>query len=142
MKKYRHLGVYGTIIENDKILLIRKSRGAYTGKLDLPGGGIEHGETPEECLKREIEEETGLIVNSFQLEDVLSINFDWQDTDDIENLHHLGIIYNVRCEDGVNKTDADGLDSLGSNWYNISGLNKKELSPFANIMLEKLELKR
>lgn len=48
MEKTRHLGVYGLIIENKKIALVLKSRGAYTGKLDLPGGSIEHGETPIE----------------------------------------------------------------------------------------------
>lgn len=41
MKKYKHLGVYGLIIKNDNILLIKKYGGPYDGKLDLPGGAIE-----------------------------------------------------------------------------------------------------
>ena len=36
------------------------------------------------------------------------------------------------------KNDADGLDSNGANWYNINELNKKELSPFTIMALEKL----
>ena len=28
----------------------------------IPGGGLETGETPEACVKREVEEETGLLV--------------------------------------------------------------------------------
>ena len=42
----KHVGCYGIIKKGNKVLLIRKARGAYAGKLDLPGGGIEKGETP------------------------------------------------------------------------------------------------
>jgi 8-oxo-dGTP pyrophosphatase MutT (NUDIX family) len=38
-----------------------------TGFWDLPGGGIDHGESPSECLKREIKEEVGLIVTEVNL---------------------------------------------------------------------------
>ena len=67
MIKSRHLGVYGVIINEDRILLVKKSRGAYTGKLDLPGGSFEHGETPIETLKREISEETGSNVINYSI---------------------------------------------------------------------------
>ena len=54
-----HFGVYGSIIKNGKILLIKKARGPYTGLYDLPGGGQEKGESYLETLTREIMEETG-----------------------------------------------------------------------------------
>lgn len=47
--KTKHVGCYGIVVNNnDEVLLIRKGRGAYKGKLDLPGGGIDYGETAEE----------------------------------------------------------------------------------------------
>ena len=50
-------GSYGLIFdENERILLVETSR---PGKLYLPGGGIEAGESPEEALLRELREETG-----------------------------------------------------------------------------------
>ena len=49
-----HLGIYGLCIKDDKILVIKKARGLYKGKFDLPGGRIEFGESFEESLKREI----------------------------------------------------------------------------------------
>ncbi len=54
-----HVGAYGILIRNEKIALIKKARGGYKGKYDLPGGGIEHNETPIETLHREIMEEIG-----------------------------------------------------------------------------------
>ena len=42
--KKKRIGVYGVIIQNEKIALVRKAGGGYKGKLDLPGGGMEHKE--------------------------------------------------------------------------------------------------
>lgn len=41
MNKHTHLGVYGVLMKNNQILLIKKSRGPHKGKWDLPGGTIE-----------------------------------------------------------------------------------------------------
>ncbi len=60
MKRHTHLGVYGVLVRNNQVLLVRKGRGPHTGKWDFPGGTIEFGETPYETLLREFEEETGL----------------------------------------------------------------------------------
>ena len=136
MREHRHLGAYGLITNGTKILLIKKSRGAYTGKLDLPGGSFEHGETPKECVSREIIEETGLKVKQVKLYDAISCNVQWLDGNEMEDLHHIGIIYKVEVEDDKNiKEDADGLDSLGAVWHEIKDLNKEDVSPFVFQMI-------
>lgn len=130
--KKTHIGSYGIIIKNDKIVLIQKSRGGYKGKLDLPGGGIEHTELPTEALQRELMEEAGVTIKYSNLLDVTSVNIKWEMEEDLfEDLHHIGILYNVEILDKTLKSDADGLDSLGASWYDISKLNKEDLSPFA-----------
>ena len=50
------------IIEKDgKILLARRAPGkSLGGKWEFPGGKVKNGESPEECLKRELEEEFGI----------------------------------------------------------------------------------
>ena len=53
--------VTAAIIEKDGRVLIAKRKRAYAGYLwEFPGGKMEEGESLEECLKREIEEELGI----------------------------------------------------------------------------------
>lgn len=50
----------GHIISGRKILLKKATRGISKGKWNGPGGKLELGETPKECMIREAYEETGL----------------------------------------------------------------------------------
>ncbi|WP_348811071.1 8-oxo-dGTP diphosphatase MutT [Flavobacterium maritimum] len=56
--------VTAAIIRNgSKILIARRSPNKHLGGFwEFPGGKIEEGETAQECLKRELEEELGIIV--------------------------------------------------------------------------------
>lgn len=52
----------------------------------------------------------------------------------MEDLQHIAIIYNVKIKNNnLNKIkkDADGLDSLGSDWYDVDKLSEDDLSPLA-----------
>ena len=60
MKEFKQYGAYGLVIENDKILLVKKNGGPYDGKLDLPGGTIEFCERPEDAMVRELMEEASI----------------------------------------------------------------------------------
>ena len=47
-----------------KILIARRAPNKHlAGFWEFPGGKIEEGETPQECLKRELEEELGIVVS-------------------------------------------------------------------------------
>ncbi len=49
------------IVNDNKLLLLRKREGLFGGgKWDPPGGKMKPGETPQECILREVYEETGL----------------------------------------------------------------------------------
>lgn len=136
------IGVYGVIIHDGKIALIKKARGGYKGLYDLPGGGIERDEEPKETLHRELMEEVGVQVTGEKILAAVSTAFKW-DVDDklIQDLHHIGILYTVDIEGDKLKTDADGLDSLGGLWLDIDKIEKKEVSPFTWMALKELGYK-
>ena len=139
MKEMRHLGAYGLVIKDNSIALIRKSRGAYKGKLDLPGGSFEHGERPVETLTREIKEELGVDVKEYELFDNESVVVDWNYDGEDVNMHHIGLFYKVLLKDDNLKSDSDGLDSLGASWYKISDLKEDDVAPLVWIELNKLK---
>ena len=54
--------VFGLVEREGRIALVRIQKPLAVAWLDLPGGGIDPGESEEEALAREFGEETGLIV--------------------------------------------------------------------------------
>ena len=55
------VSVYGFVFKNGKFLQTDLREGERpTRRLDIPGGHIDHGETPEQAIIREIYEETGI----------------------------------------------------------------------------------
>lgn len=57
------------VIEKDKVLLSRRANtGWMDGRLCLPGGHVEAGETPRQAAVRELKEELGIDVHIDELE--------------------------------------------------------------------------
>lgn len=133
-----HFGVYGRIVKDGKILLIKKARGPYTGLYDLPGGSQEKGESYIETLRREIMEETGCKVVRAENERFKSIIFSDFTIASGENgvLQHDAILYDVEIE-GKPKTNGDGLDSNGAVWLDIRNLTAENSTPYVLIAANK-----
>jgi len=57
---YYRVSIKGLILDETrkKFAVILEDNGLW----ELPGGGLDHGESSEECLKREIKEEMGLTI--------------------------------------------------------------------------------
>ena len=55
------------IMENNKVLLLKRKKEPYKGCWGLPGGKIEENETPEQAAIREVFEETNLLCSHLTL---------------------------------------------------------------------------
>ena len=60
-ENYYRTSIKALVLDEQKRFLLTKES---DGRWELPGGGIDHGETPQTCLQREIQEEMGIAVTS------------------------------------------------------------------------------
>ena len=52
-----HIGIYGICIKDNRLLCIKKEKGPYRNRFDLPGGSQKGNEGFTETLIREFKEE-------------------------------------------------------------------------------------
>ncbi|HXF28283.1 MAG TPA: NUDIX domain-containing protein [Chlamydiales bacterium] len=120
-EKKSRTGVYGVAIQDKKILLVVQPSGVHAGKFDLPGGGIEYGETIEEALHREFAEEVAMTFDSFKF----LINL--TTTVEAFSFHQIGLIYQV---DGLS-TIQNGIHATHKyDWMPFTALSQETVTPF------------
>jgi ADP-ribose pyrophosphatase YjhB (NUDIX family) len=93
-----------------RLLLSRRALDPFAGKWDLPGGFLEEGEPPLDCLRRELREEAGIGLSDERL---LGI---WMDRYEYKQrlVATLNIYYAARLGDG---TLEPGDDVAELRWF-------------------------
>ena len=116
------VGVYGVVREGHNILVVEQAKGPYVGRFDLPGGGIEFGETIEGALHREFFEEVGMDFEVMKWMMNLTANVEMP----TYTFHQIGMIYSVTglC---VKKNENQELKHT---WVDIRTLREDAVSPF------------
>lgn len=106
-RRTQRLGAYAVVVADDErgvphLLLTRISPTGYPpGWWALPGGGVDHGESPHDAVERELHEETGLVATSRRLIDVHHVHTVAPGRDDrFEDYHGVHLLYAVTV-DGV-----------------------------------------
>lgn len=125
-----HFGVYGLIMKNEKILVVKKSRGPYKGLFDLPGGRPLGKEEPCETLCREVKEETGIDIKVYSFHNYLTFFVSYRDLEnELCELHHTAIVYRI-VESGFENFDPliTLEDVEGSPWIEHNEIRKENSS--------------
>jgi 8-oxo-dGTP diphosphatase len=61
------IGVGAVIVEDGRVLLVKRGKAPLLGQWSIPGGMLELGETLRQAAEREALEETGLVVRADEL---------------------------------------------------------------------------
>jgi 8-oxo-dGTP diphosphatase len=102
------VGVGAVIFHEGRVLLIQRGQAPMQGEWSLPGGALEIGETLEEGVKREVLEETSLVVEPVAMVEV----FDRIARDDGGRVqfHYVLVDYLCRVAGGQAACGSDAVD--------------------------------
>ncbi len=97
--RYQRVAAYAVVTSHRGVLLTELSdRTNAAGRWNLPGGGIDPDETPEEALQREVFEETGQRVRDIALLTVLTGHWVGRSPRGrVEDYHAVRIFHTARC---------------------------------------------
>jgi ADP-ribose pyrophosphatase YjhB (NUDIX family) len=126
----------GLIIDAGEVLLIHQMTPPEPDCWDLPGGGLEPGEPLIDGLRREIQEETGLV--DFQVNGLLTIVETFTPEANNGLLQALNIIYKCSVNERpvrLHSSDPE-IGDRGIQWLPISQLSRQDCSSRAWKALE------
>lgn len=130
--------VAGILVQDEKVLLqCPEGDTAHA----FPGGHIKLGETNEEALVREFQEETGFAIAVGKLDWVVEMLFPWGD----KNFHQICLYYRVTLKDSVTVPHTQSFLSSEADsgihfyWVPIEKTSELELYPVeAKELLQRL----
>ena len=129
MLKEQKTGAFVIALGNADILLVQRKDPPFKGSWSPPGGSCRWGENPKVAAVRETREETGQIVRTISLLDVM----DFKE----ENSHYIAIFY----EASPTKANARakvvvGEDVMDAKWISLSDLHKLYVPEFLFSLLK------
>jgi len=124
------IGVGAVILDSDRVLLVQRGHEPLKGEWSLPGGALELGETLEEGIRREVLEETGLVIDPVAVVEV----FDriYRDSAGRVQYHYVLVDYLCRVIAGALACATDATDAR---WATLDQLGP--IAPFTGQVIRK-----
>lgn len=120
--KDRHpeVAVGAVALEENSILLIRRSQPPSVGMWSLPGGRVALDETMADAVRREVQEETGLLVDVGDIAGVVERTYP------DEGFHYVIVDYFVTVTGGDLRPGADAAEAR---WVDLQQIEALPLVP-------------
>jgi 8-oxo-dGTP diphosphatase len=120
------------IIEGNRILLVERGREPLKGYWSLPGGILEVGELLDEAIRREVLEETGLVVEPVEIVEIFERIM--KDGEGRTEYHYVLVDYLCRVTGGA-LAAAD--DASRAEWFEREELPALKLTEGTLPVIEK-----
>jgi ADP-ribose pyrophosphatase YjhB (NUDIX family) len=111
--------------DEGRVMLSRRGIEPAAGKWDFPGGFVEEGEHPLDCLHRELDEEAGVSLRDTEF---LGVFMDWYETAG-RNVATLNLYWTARIGEGTPEP-ADDVEEF--RFFALDEIPEGELA-FANL---------
>lgn len=138
--RHQRLGAYALVVNADRVLLVRISaRGFHSGAWTLPGGGLEHGESPRGAVLRELREECGVDGAVGELVAVHDEHFSGTaPSGRYEDFHAVALAFEVTVADDAEPAvaEVDGTTELAA-WVPLADVESGAL-PVRDLVREAL----
>ncbi len=131
------VSVGAVVVEEGRVLLVRRGKEPLKGHWTLPGGALELGETLLQGVMREVREETGLMVEPVELVELLERIHRFEDR---IQFHYVIADYLCRVTGGALQaaSDADAVRWVArSEWQSRSPLPDRTIDPVTAGVIEK-----
>ena len=126
------VGVGAVIVEDGRILLVRRANEPNRLKWSIPGGLVNAGETLAEALKREIKEECGLEID---VGDVACVSEEvFLENGEIK-FHYVIIDFYAKIVGGELRV---GSDALEAKWVRFDEINDLNVVDFVKRLVERI----
>ncbi len=143
-RRTQRLGAYAVVLRVDDegvehLLLTRISAVGYpVGWWGLPGGGVDHGESPGDTVVREVHEETGLAVEVADLVEVHDVHVvEVGRGDQYEDFHGVHLVYRADVSGPAlpepHVVDVGGTTDLAV-WAPVSELRDRPPGPLLAVL--------
>jgi len=126
------VGTGALIVQDGKLLLVRRGAQPGMGKWSIPGGLVELGENVQDAMMREVKEEVGFDVEAVKLTDV--VDTVTLDRNGRVQYHFVVVNFLARVVGGEFKTATDILEAR---WAPVGEVENYDLTKSFRAFFEK-----
>lgn len=121
------VGVGVILVKENKVLLLKRKNAHGEGTWGFPGGHLEFNEEFEECVKREVEEETGITVSNIRFAGLTNDIFEK------ENKHYITVF--MLCDWNAGEAQIKEPEKcVAQEWFAWENLPQPLFLPIINLL--------